>query len=42
MLVGHGFINYFIAKELLSRDWAGPLKPGSNYWQYGEYTYIAT
>jgi broad specificity phosphatase PhoE len=39
LLVGHGFINYFIAKELLSRGWTGPLKPGSSYWQYGEYTY---
>jgi len=37
LLVGHGFINYFIAKELLSRNWAGPSKPGDNYWGHGVY-----
>ena len=39
MLVGHGFINYFIAKELLSRNWSGPSKPGGSYWEYGVYTF---
>lgn len=39
MLVGHGFINYFIAKELLSQNWSGPSKPGRNFWEYGIYTY---
>ena len=42
LLVGHGFINYFIAKELLSRNWVGPSKPGGNYWEYGAYKYNAT
>jgi len=42
LLVGHGFINYFIAKELLSRNWVGPSKPGGNYWEYGVYQYNAT
>jgi len=37
LLVGHGFINYFIAKELLSRNWVGPSKPGGSYWEYGVY-----
>lgn len=37
MLVGHGFINYFIAKELLSQNWNGPSKPGKGYWGYGVY-----
>jgi len=37
LLAGHALINYFIAKELLSRNWAGPSKPGSNYWEYGVY-----
>jgi broad specificity phosphatase PhoE len=39
MLIGHGFINYFIAKELLSQNWVGPSKPGSDYWGYGVYRY---
>lgn len=42
LLVGHGFINYFIAKELLSRNWIGPTKPGGSYWDYGTYKYNAT
>ena len=42
LLMGHGFINYFIAKELLSRNWLGPPKPGSHYWQYSVYTFNAT
>ncbi len=37
LLVGHGFINYFIAKELLSNHWVGPPKPGRGYWEYGAY-----
>jgi broad specificity phosphatase PhoE len=39
MLVGHGFINYFIAKELLSNNWIGPSRPGQDYWEYGVYQY---
>jgi broad specificity phosphatase PhoE len=42
VLVGHGFINYFIAKELLSRKWVGPSNPGGEYWDYGTYKYNAT
>ncbi len=42
LLVGHGLINYFIAKELLSRKWSGPSKPGNKYWEYGVYRYNAT
>ena len=42
LLVGHGFINYFIAKELLKQQWVGPSKPGGSYWDYGTYRYIAT
>ncbi|WP_455221150.1 histidine phosphatase family protein [Kaarinaea lacus] len=37
LLVGHGFTNYFIAKELLARNWRGPGKPGGGYWEYGVY-----
>lgn len=39
LLVGHGFINSFIAKELLSKNWSGPSKLRSNYWGYGVYKY---
>jgi len=38
LLVGHGFINYFIAKELLSENWVGPSRPGKRYWEYGVYS----
>ena len=38
LLVGHGFINYFIAKELLHQEWVGPSKPGGGYWECGTYT----
>lgn len=42
LLVGHGFVNYFIAQELLARNWVGPSKPGGRYWEYGVYHYRAT
>lgn len=42
ILVGHGFINRFIAKALLSSGWKGPKVPGNNYWEYGVYEPIAT
>ncbi len=37
LLVGHGFINHFIAKELQKSGWLGPSKPGRGYWGYGRY-----
>jgi broad specificity phosphatase PhoE len=37
LLVGHGFMNYFIASDLLRRGWAGPKRPGGDYWAYGIY-----
>ncbi len=37
LLVGHGFINYFIAKELRKNKWSGPKQPGKNYWQFSSY-----
>lgn len=37
MLVGHGFTNRFIAKELLSLGWHGPNMPGNKYWEFGVY-----
>lgn len=42
ILVGHGFINLFIAKELLSSGWKGPNIPGKNYWEYGVYSHSET
>ncbi|OAI00131.1 histidine phosphatase family protein [Methylomonas methanica] len=42
LLVGHGFVNYFIAQELLARNWVGPSKPGGGYWEYGVYQYHPT
>ncbi len=42
LLVGHGFINHFIAKELLSNNWLGPSRLGSKYWEYGVYRYNPT
>lgn len=39
VLIGHGFTNYFIAKELLAQKWQGPKRPGQYYWEYGEYVY---
>ena len=37
LFVGHGFINYFIARELLASGWLGPNNPGKAYWEYGIY-----
>ncbi len=37
LLVGHGFMNSFIAKELLRGGWCGPSRPGKGYWEYGVY-----
>jgi broad specificity phosphatase PhoE len=39
MLVGHGIVNYLIAKVLLSNGWSGPIIPSLKYWQYGVYSY---
>jgi len=37
LLVGHGFINYLIARELRAGGWHGPKQPGKRYWEYGVY-----
>lgn len=42
LLVGHGLINHFIAKELLKMGWLGPSMPGSGFWGYGIYERITT
>lgn len=37
MLVGHGFMNTYIARELRAMGWSGPKQPGKGYWQFGIY-----
>jgi broad specificity phosphatase PhoE len=37
LLVGHGFLNHYIAKELVGKGWLGPASPGKKYWQFGTY-----
>ncbi len=37
LLVGHGFMNYFIAKELKRNGWSGPSKPKHGFWEYAVY-----
>ncbi|GAA6143206.1 histidine phosphatase family protein [Hydrogenophaga sp. 5NK40-0174] len=37
LLVGHGFINLLIAKELQRVGWDGPPRPISEYWGTGVY-----
>ncbi len=37
LLVGHGFINHYIAKELLGKGWVGPSNSGRKYWEYATY-----
>lgn len=37
LLAGHGFMNRYIAKELLLSGWEGPLNPGMKYWEFGVY-----
>lgn len=39
LLVGHGFVNRFIAKELVSNGWQGPANPGRQFWEFGVYEY---
>lgn len=41
LFVGHGLINHFIAKELLSHGWQGPKSPGKRHWEFGVYQYKA-
>ncbi len=38
LFVGHGLINTFIARELLSAGWKGPGKMSTRYWACAEYT----
>jgi len=40
MLVGHGFMNYLIAKVLLSQNWTGPSRPAKHYWGHAVYQHV--
>ncbi len=40
-LVGHGFINAYIARELVSLGWNGPKVPDENHWGYDVYKKLA-
>jgi broad specificity phosphatase PhoE len=42
LLVGHGFMNLLIAKELKKAGWLGPAKPGNGFWEYGVYEQATT
>jgi broad specificity phosphatase PhoE len=42
LLVGHGLMNYLIAKELLADGWVGPSNPGRGFWEYGVYRSVDT
>ena len=39
LFVGHGFLNHYIAKELLKSNWHGSKNPGKKYWEFGIYNY---
>ncbi|MFS1518862.1 hypothetical protein V1503_20730 [Bacillus sp. SCS-151] len=38
VLVGHGFINMLIAKELQNNGWKGNRRPSSKHWDCTTYT----
>jgi broad specificity phosphatase PhoE len=38
VLVGHGFFNILIAKELLQMGWTGAKRPATKHWQVTTYT----
>lgn len=42
LLVGHGFLNHYIAQELLANNWLGSSSPGKKYWEFGTYKYEKT
>lgn len=42
LFVGHGMVNRYIAKELVSNGWLGPSNTGKKYWGYAIYEYIKT
>jgi len=39
VFVGHGVLNYYVAKELRSLNWRGPKRPKTSYWAMNIYRY---
>lgn len=39
LFVGHGLLNQFIAKELLSYGWQGPGRAARDHWDYSAYEF---
>jgi broad specificity phosphatase PhoE len=39
LLAGHGMMNQFIARELLSSGWQGPKTPARHHWDFGVYEF---
>ena len=37
LFIGHGTLNWFIHKQLISMGWHGPAKANSEHWGYGVY-----
>jgi broad specificity phosphatase PhoE len=42
LLIGHGFLNHYVAKDLISNNWMGPRNPGRAYWEYGTYEFVSS
>lgn len=42
LFVGHGSLNWFVARYLINMGWSGPAKAPRRYWEYGVYRYHAT
>jgi len=42
LFVGHGTLNWFIHRQLISMGWNGPTKANSKHWGYGVYQYNQT
>lgn len=40
LLMGHGIINRFIAKELIASGWKEQTRPGKGYWGAGVYSVV--
>ena len=40
VFIGHGLLNQYIAKELLSHAWQGPVNPGRKFWDFAVYEKI--
>ena len=41
LLLGHGFMNIYIARALRQRAWLGPKTPAKRHWEFGVYSKAA-